>query len=170
MTKWRLNPELSPYSSPLIRSESLTSLLQLYSIHATYTSLCTSLSEPGRLYRGEAIYCTAISNLDPLAAPTPNHVPLVIERYILPPQRPLHHRYLPSNQARSCPAQIHYKMNISNKGEDHDAMANRKYIHWQDEGVEKIPPNETEDIQAVADQINAMQKAQYNSHRHCYTG
>ena len=49
-------------------------------------------------------------------------------------------------------------------------MADRKYIHWQDEGVEKIPPNEAEDIQAVADQINAMQKAQYNSHRHCYTG
>lgn len=61
-------------------------------------------------------------------------------------------------------------MEISNKAEDQDAMAKRKYIHWQDEGVEKIPPNEAEDIQAVADQINAMQKAQYNSHRHCYTG
>ena len=61
-------------------------------------------------------------------------------------------------------------MDISNKSEDQDTMANRKYIHWQDEGVEKIPPNEAEDIQAVADQINAMQKAQYNSHRHCYTG
>ena len=61
-------------------------------------------------------------------------------------------------------------MDISNKAEDQSAMANRKYIHWQDEGVEKIPPNEAEDIQAVADQINAIQKAQYNSHRHCYTG
>ncbi len=61
-------------------------------------------------------------------------------------------------------------MEISNKGEDQAAMSTRKYIHWQDEGVEKIPPNEAEDIQAVADQINAMQKAQYNSHRHCYTG
>lgn len=61
-------------------------------------------------------------------------------------------------------------MEISNKAEDQVAMAKRKYIHWQDEGVEKIPPNEAEDIQAVADQINAMQKAQYNSHRHCYTG
>ena len=61
-------------------------------------------------------------------------------------------------------------MDISNKGEDQAAMANRKYIHWQDEGVEKIPPNEADDIQAVADMINAMQKAQYNSHRHCYTG
>lgn len=61
-------------------------------------------------------------------------------------------------------------MDISNKAESQDAMAIRKYLHWQDEGVEKIPPNEAEDIQAVADKINAMQKAQYNSHRHCYTG
>ena len=49
-------------------------------------------------------------------------------------------------------------------------MASRKYIQWQDEGVERVPPNEKEDIQAVADMINAMQKAQYNNHRHCYTG
>lgn len=70
---------------------------------------------------------------------------------------------------RRDPAQ-YYKMEISNKAEDQAAMAKREYIHWQDEGVEKIPPNEAEDIQAVADQINAMQKAQYNSHRHCYTG
>jgi len=55
-------------------------------------------------------------------------------------------------------------MDISNKGEDQTVMASRKYIQWQDEGVEK------EDIQAVADMINAMQKAQYNNHRHCYTG
>ena len=61
-------------------------------------------------------------------------------------------------------------MDISNKDESQKAMADRKYIHWQAEGVEKIPPNEAEDIQAVADQINWMQKAQYNSHRHCYTG
>ncbi|KAL6718167.1 hypothetical protein ACLMJK_004255 [Lecanora helva] len=61
-------------------------------------------------------------------------------------------------------------MDISNKSENQDEMAKRKYIHWQAEGVEKIPPNEAEDIQAVADQINAIQKAQYNMHRHCYTG
>ena len=61
-------------------------------------------------------------------------------------------------------------MEISNQSENQDAMANRKYIHWQAEGVEKIPPNEAEDIRAVADQINAIQKAQYNMHRHCYTG
>lgn len=61
-------------------------------------------------------------------------------------------------------------MDISNNEEDQNAMASRKYIHWQDEGVENIPPNEEEDIQAVADMINAMQKTQFNSHRHCYTG
>lgn len=62
-------------------------------------------------------------------------------------------------------------MNTSNKGaEDRDGLAKRKYIRWNDEGVEKIPPNEAEDIQAVADQINAIQKAMWNMHRHCYTG
>lgn len=61
-------------------------------------------------------------------------------------------------------------MDISNKSEDQQAMANRKYIHWQDEAVEKIPPNEAEDIQAVVDMINNIQKAQYNMHRHCYSG
>ncbi len=61
-------------------------------------------------------------------------------------------------------------MDISNKAASPAAMEDRKYIHWQAEGVEKIQPNEAEHIQAVADQINAMQKAQYNMHRHCYTG
>ena len=61
-------------------------------------------------------------------------------------------------------------MEISNNSEDQQAMASRKYIHWQDERVEKIPPNEAEDIQAVADMINNIQKAQYNMHRHCYSG
>ena len=61
-------------------------------------------------------------------------------------------------------------MEISNNSEDQQAMASRKYIHWQDEGVEKIPPNEAEDIQAVAEMINNIQKAQYNMHRHCYSG
>jgi len=37
-------------------------------------------------------------------------------------------------------------------------------------GVEKIPPNEVEDIQAVADIINTIQRAQLNSHRHTYSG
>ena len=61
-------------------------------------------------------------------------------------------------------------MDISNKSEKPEALADRKYVRWQDEGVEKIPPNEQEDIQAVADMINAIQKAQWNSHRHCFSG
>ena len=61
-------------------------------------------------------------------------------------------------------------MDISNRSEKQEAMADRKYIHWQADGVEKIPPNEQEDVQAVADMINAIQKAQWNSHRHCFSG
>ncbi|KAI9873338.1 MAG: hypothetical protein M1830_000518 [Pleopsidium flavum] len=50
------------------------------------------------------------------------------------------------------------------------SLENRKYIRWDAEGVENIQPNEAEDIQAVADMINAIQKAQWNSHRHCFGG
>jgi len=50
------------------------------------------------------------------------------------------------------------------------SLEDRKYIRWDAEGVEKIQPNEAEDIQAVAAQINAIQKAQYNMHRHCFGG
>ena len=62
-------------------------------------------------------------------------------------------------------------MEISNRpvGEEED-MSKRDYIRWDAEGVEKIPPNEAEDIQAVADMINTIQKAQWNNHRHCYSG
>ena len=60
-------------------------------------------------------------------------------------------------------------MNISNRSEKPTALADRKYIRF-DEGVEQIPENEQEDIQAVADMINAIQKAQWNSHRHCFSG
>ena len=61
-------------------------------------------------------------------------------------------------------------MDISNRtAQDTTALEGREYIRY-DSGVEHIPPNEAEDIQAVADQINAIQKAQWNSHRHCYSG
>lgn len=49
-------------------------------------------------------------------------------------------------------------------------LASRNYIHWDAPGVENPPPNEAEDIQAVAELINTMQKMQYNSHRHAYGG
>ena len=44
------------------------------------------------------------------------------------------------------------------------------YILWYAEGVEKIPPNEREDIQAVADMINKVQETHYNTTRHMYPG
>ena len=49
-------------------------------------------------------------------------------------------------------------------------LSNRNYIRWDAEGVEKIPPNEEEDIKAVADQINLIQKTHYNKTRHAYGG
>lgn len=62
-------------------------------------------------------------------------------------------------------------MDISNRGVDGEAkLADRNYIRWDAEGVEKIPENEEDDIKAVADMINTIQRAQWNSHRHCYSG
>ena len=49
-------------------------------------------------------------------------------------------------------------------------LGKRNYILWDAKGVEEKPSNEDEDIQTVADQINAIQKAQFNNHRHCFTG
>ncbi|TGO67022.1 hypothetical protein BOTNAR_0049g00090 [Botryotinia narcissicola] len=51
-----------------------------------------------------------------------------------------------------------------------EGLKSRNYIKWDASGVEVIPPNEQEDIQAIADQINAIQKAQFNAHRHCFGG
>ena len=48
-------------------------------------------------------------------------------------------------------------------------MSKRNHIRWDAEGMEKIALVETENIQTVADMINASQKAQWNSHRH-YSG
>ncbi|OJD36038.1 heme-dependent catalase [Diplodia corticola] len=49
-------------------------------------------------------------------------------------------------------------------------LAGRKYIRWDAKGVEKVPPNEAEDIQAVADMINEIQRAHWNKARHCFGG
>lgn len=49
-------------------------------------------------------------------------------------------------------------------------LAHRNYIRWDAEGVEKIPPKEEEDIKAVAEQINCIQKAMFNRGRHCFGG
>ncbi|KAH7061455.1 catalase-like domain-containing protein [Macrophomina phaseolina] len=49
-------------------------------------------------------------------------------------------------------------------------LARRNYIRWDAEGVEEVPPNEAQDIQAVADMINEIQRAHWNNTRHCYSG
>lgn len=49
-------------------------------------------------------------------------------------------------------------------------LASRKYIRWDASGVENIPPGEEEDINAVADQLNLIQKTHYNKTRHSYGG
>ena len=46
----------------------------------------------------------------------------------------------------------------------------QSYIRWNAEGVEKVPPHEKEDIQAVADLINTMQRTQFNNHGHMFSG
>ncbi|KAK6600703.1 hypothetical protein H4I95_07685 [Botrytis cinerea] len=51
-----------------------------------------------------------------------------------------------------------------------EGLKSRNYIKWDASEVEVIPPNEQEDIQAIADQINSIQKAQFNAHRHCFGG
>lgn len=61
-------------------------------------------------------------------------------------------------------------MDTSNNSEDQQKLASRNYIRWNDPNVEKKPEGEDEDIRTIAEQINAIQKAQYNSHRHCYSG
>ena len=61
-------------------------------------------------------------------------------------------------------------MEIHNKSvDDTSRLEDRKYIRY-DSGVEKVPAGEEEDIQAVADMINKIQKVHWNMHRHCYSG
>lgn len=78
-------------------------------------------------------------------------------------------------QQQTVPAHLEQRhtaitMDISNKSDDQQKLAGRKYLRWDDPNVEKKQEGEDEDIRAVAEQINAIQKAQYNSHRHCYSG
>lgn len=48
-------------------------------------------------------------------------------------------------------------------------MENRSYIKYSSD-LEKIPAGEEDDIQAVAKQLTDIQRAQYNVHRHCFSG
>ncbi|MCJ1298907.1 hypothetical protein MMC08_001698 [Hypocenomyce scalaris] len=61
-------------------------------------------------------------------------------------------------------------MDISNKKGDEVSLENRKYIRWDAEGVEEIQPNEEENIKTVVEQINTIQRAMYNQHRHAFGG
>ncbi|KAA6410379.1 MAG: heme-dependent catalase [Lasallia pustulata] len=61
-------------------------------------------------------------------------------------------------------------MDNSNKRGDEAAIEGRNYIRWDAEGVEKIPPHEEEDIKAVAEQVNGIQRRLYNQHRHAFGG
>ncbi|KAJ9665069.1 hypothetical protein H2201_004729 [Coniosporium apollinis] len=57
----------------------------------------------------------------------------------------------------------------ASKPSDSD-LANRKYIRWDAEGVESIPPGEEDDIKAVAEQINFLQRTTWNKTRHAFGG
>jgi hypothetical protein len=43
---------------------------------------------------------------------------------------------------------------VSNRSYGADTQ---NYIRWDAQAVEKVPPNEKEDIQAVADMVNTIQ-------------
>jgi len=65
---------------------------------------------------------------------------------------------------------VHEAPNKASNNLKEEDLSNRNYIRWDAEGVEKIPDDEEADINAVAEQINLIQKAQWNVHRHCYSG
>jgi hypothetical protein len=51
-----------------------------------------------------------------------------------------------------------------------DKPAIGKYIKWDAKGVEVVPENEQEKIQAVSDQFNRFQMMNFNEHMHCLRG
>ena len=63
--------------------------------------------------------------------------------------------------------QIHFVPVMASNGTNGVNTSN--YIRWNAEGIERIPPNKKEDIQAVADMINVVQKTHYNTTRHLYS-
>ncbi|KAF8862313.1 hypothetical protein BDZ45DRAFT_712831 [Acephala macrosclerotiorum] len=58
----------------------------------------------------------------------------------------------------------------SNGTKGHSGVDISECVRWVDLRVEEIPPNEAEDIQAVADEVNQMQKKRFDNHRHMYSG
>lgn len=71
---------------------------------------------------------------------------------------------------RTSKLTVHEAPNKNSNDIQHEDLSGRNYIRWDAEGVEKIPDDEEDDINAVAEQINLIQKAQWNVHRHCYSG
>lgn len=71
---------------------------------------------------------------------------------------------------RTSKLTVHEAPNKDASDVKQEDLSGRNYIRWDAEGVEKIPEDEEEDINAVAEQINQIQKAQWNVHRHCYSG
>jgi len=49
-------------------------------------------------------------------------------------------------------------------------LSKRTYIRWDAEGVEKKPPNEDENIAAVVEQINTIQRANRSKTGRCFSG
>lgn len=49
-------------------------------------------------------------------------------------------------------------------------MSDRKYIRWNAEGVEKVPPNEEADIREIVYQINETQRRFHEKNGHCFGG
>ncbi|KAL3590812.1 hypothetical protein FPOAC2_13014 [Fusarium poae] len=49
-------------------------------------------------------------------------------------------------------------------------MSERNYIRWDADGVERIPPNEQEDIQETVKKINEIQRRFYEKNGHCFGG
>ncbi|KAF2131823.1 heme-dependent catalase [Dothidotthia symphoricarpi CBS 119687] len=78
----------------------------------------------------------------------------------------------------TCPAGHHKIANIHNgkvasgtvKAGGQDKPAPGTYIKWDAEGVEVIPSDEKEKIQAVSDQFNRFQMMNFNEHMHCLRG
>ena len=70
-----------------------------------------------------------------------------------------HLSVLPASNADATPKDL----NIND-------LAGRNYIRWDSKGVEVIPPNEDDDIAAVVEQINTIQKTHYDKHRHAFGG
>jgi hypothetical protein len=60
-------------------------------------------------------------------------------------------------------------MDISNNSENQENLARRNYIKWGDPNVEKILEGEAEDIQAVAEQVNTIQRAQTHLKQSIFT-